>query len=106
MGQQFAGLLLALIGFCIAPLPFVLFKYGARIRASSHYASLNTGAKKNPDEEKSTIEGGNEKVQLPSDVDVERTTGDGGIDTHANNSEEAEVAQRHRAAESKGGLAV
>lgn len=45
MGQQFAGLLLALIGFCIAPLPFVLFKYGARIRASSHYASLNTGLK-------------------------------------------------------------
>ena len=105
MGQQFAGLLLALIGFCIAPLPFVLFKYGARIRASSHYASLNTGAKKNPDDEKST-EGGNEKVQLPADVDIEQTTGSGGIDTHANNSEEAEVRARHNAAEAKGQMAV
>lgn len=26
MGQQYAGLLLACIGFCIVPLPFVFFK--------------------------------------------------------------------------------
>ncbi|KAL7415406.1 MFS general substrate transporter [Mrakia frigida] len=38
MGFQFAGLLLALITAALAPIPFVLFKYGARIRASSKYA--------------------------------------------------------------------
>jgi hypothetical protein len=105
MGQQFAGLLLALIGFCIAPLPFVLFKYGARIRASSHYASLNTGAKKSSENDVKTTEG-NEKVQLPPDVDVEQTTGSGGIDTHANNGEQEEVRARHNAAEAKGQMAV
>ncbi|KAL7416407.1 MFS general substrate transporter [Mrakia frigida] len=38
MGYQFAGLLLALITLALAPIPFVLFKYGTRIRASSTYA--------------------------------------------------------------------
>lgn len=33
-----AGLLLALITLALAPIPFVLFKYGTRIRASSTYA--------------------------------------------------------------------
>lgn len=44
MGYQFAGLLLALIGFLIAPLPFVLFAKGELIRSKSKYAAANTGA--------------------------------------------------------------
>jgi len=44
MGYQYAGLLLALIGFLIAPLPFILFAKGESIRSRSKYAAANTGA--------------------------------------------------------------
>jgi len=44
MGYQFAGLLLALLTLLMAPLPFILFRYGAAIRARSDYASATTGA--------------------------------------------------------------
>ena len=39
MGYQYAGLLLSLVATLAAPLPFILFKYGERIRAKSKYAS-------------------------------------------------------------------
>lgn len=39
MGYQYAGLLLSLLALLAAPLPFILFKYGERIRAKSKYAS-------------------------------------------------------------------
>lgn len=41
MGFQFAGLLLALITTALAPIPFVLFKYGARIREKSQFATAD-----------------------------------------------------------------
>lgn len=41
--------MLSLIAFCLVPLPFVLFKYGARIRAKSKYAAANTGLGDNAD---------------------------------------------------------
>lgn len=77
MGSQYAGLLLALITTIIAPLPFILFKYGgehsflsdiagpsnsglgliffcfsvlARIRAASAYASATTSSDREPNE--------------------------------------------------------
>lgn len=39
MGFQWAGLLLALVALAIAPMPFVFYRYGERIRASSKRAS-------------------------------------------------------------------
>ncbi len=44
MGYQYAGLLLALLCCILAPLPFILFRYGAAIRSRSDYASATTGA--------------------------------------------------------------
>ncbi|THV06107.1 MFS polyamine transporter [Dendrothele bispora CBS 962.96] len=41
MGFQYAGLLLALIGVVIAPIPFIFFWWGGRIRARSKRASKN-----------------------------------------------------------------
>ncbi|KAF9256577.1 MFS polyamine transporter, partial [Marasmius fiardii PR-910] len=41
MGFQYAGLLLALVSVAIAPIPFVFFKYGERIRLRSKLASHN-----------------------------------------------------------------
>ncbi|TFK32293.1 MFS polyamine transporter [Crucibulum laeve] len=38
MGFQYAGLLLALVGCVIAPMPFIFYKYGGRIRARSSRA--------------------------------------------------------------------
>ncbi|TIB84808.1 putative MFS transmembrane transport protein [Wallemia mellicola] len=43
MGYQFAGLFLALLATAIAPLPYILFKYGKTIRAKSKFASATTG---------------------------------------------------------------
>lgn len=40
----YAGLLLACLLAIAIPLPFILIKYGARIRAKSRYAAANTGA--------------------------------------------------------------
>ncbi|KAJ8514115.1 hypothetical protein ONZ45_g8269 [Pleurotus djamor] len=37
MGFQYAGLLLALVSVAIMPIPFIFYKYGARIRANSRY---------------------------------------------------------------------
>ncbi|KAG9219864.1 hypothetical protein CCMSSC00406_0009611 [Pleurotus cornucopiae] len=37
LGFQYAGLLLALVSVAIIPIPFVFYKYGARIRAKSSY---------------------------------------------------------------------
>ena len=39
MGFQYAGLLLACVGFVIAPMPFIFFKYGEKIRERSVRAS-------------------------------------------------------------------
>ena len=39
MGFQYAGLLLALVSVAIAPIPFVFFKYGEKIRKRSAMAS-------------------------------------------------------------------
>ncbi|KAJ3827584.1 major facilitator superfamily domain-containing protein [Lentinula raphanica] len=39
MGFQYAGLLLALVGVLIAPIPFIFYKYGERIRSKSARAS-------------------------------------------------------------------
>ncbi|KAH9478677.1 Major facilitator superfamily multidrug transporter NAG4 [Psilocybe cubensis] len=39
MGFQWAGLLLALIACAIAPIPFIFYKYGERIRSTSKRAS-------------------------------------------------------------------
>ena len=41
MGYQFAGLLLTLITTALAPIPFVLFKYGASIREKSQFATAD-----------------------------------------------------------------
>lgn len=41
MGFQYAGLLLALLALAIAPIPFVFYKYGERIRMGSKRASKN-----------------------------------------------------------------
>lgn len=41
MGFQWAGLLLAMIAIAIAPIPFVFYKYGERIRVGSRRASKN-----------------------------------------------------------------
>ncbi|KAF8996139.1 MFS polyamine transporter [Cyathus striatus] len=41
MGFQYAGLLLALVGCAIGPMPFIFYKYGGRIRAASKRASKN-----------------------------------------------------------------
>lgn len=38
MGTNWAGLLLGLFGFAMAPVPFLFIKYGKRIRAKSKYA--------------------------------------------------------------------
>jgi len=38
MGTQWAGTLLALVCLLLAPSPLIFYKYGARIRSSSHYA--------------------------------------------------------------------
>ncbi|KAL8278322.1 hypothetical protein RQP46_009214 [Phenoliferia psychrophenolica] len=38
MGYQYAGLLLSLITLALAPIPFVLFKWGAQIRSKSRFA--------------------------------------------------------------------
>ena len=43
MGYQFAGLLVALLATCLAPIPYVLFKYGKSIRSKSKFASATTG---------------------------------------------------------------
>ncbi|CED82158.1 Synaptic vesicle transporter SVOP and related transporters (major facilitator superfamily) [Phaffia rhodozyma] len=51
MGYQWAGLMIACIGFCLVPLPFVLFKYGASIRAKSKFAASNTGLSADEDEQ-------------------------------------------------------
>ncbi|KAF9554045.1 MFS polyamine transporter [Agrocybe pediades] len=39
MGFQYAGLLLSLIAFAIAPIPFIFFKYGEKIRSRSERAT-------------------------------------------------------------------
>ncbi|PWN48050.1 MFS general substrate transporter [Violaceomyces palustris] len=54
MGSQWAGLMLAMIGFAITPLPFILFAKGETIRSKSKYAAANTGlaVSKVEDEEK------------------------------------------------------
>ncbi|KAJ3813262.1 major facilitator superfamily domain-containing protein [Lentinula lateritia] len=39
MGFQYAGLLLALVGVLIAPIPFIFYRYGERIRSKSTKAS-------------------------------------------------------------------
>ncbi|KAF8996140.1 MFS polyamine transporter [Cyathus striatus] len=41
MGFQYAGLLLALVGCAIAPMPFIFYRYGGAIRARSKRASPN-----------------------------------------------------------------
>jgi DHA1 family multidrug resistance protein-like MFS transporter len=38
MGTNWAGLLLAGVGFVLIPVPFLFFKYGKRIRTHSKYA--------------------------------------------------------------------
>jgi DHA1 family multidrug resistance protein-like MFS transporter len=38
MGVNWAGLLLACVGFVLVPVPFLFYKYGKQIRASSKYA--------------------------------------------------------------------
>ena len=43
LGFQYAGLLLSLLIPIAIPLPFVLIKYGERIRARSRYAAAQTG---------------------------------------------------------------
>ncbi|KAK4698332.1 hypothetical protein P7C70_g7950, partial [Phenoliferia sp. Uapishka_3] len=52
MGYQYAGLLLALITSLCAPLPFVLFRWGASIRAKSKYAVAEGEVPNVNDEEK------------------------------------------------------
>ncbi|KAF9447352.1 MFS polyamine transporter [Macrolepiota fuliginosa MF-IS2] len=47
MGFQYAGLLLALIGCLIAPMPFVFYKWGEKIRLGSKMASK--GVRRGPD---------------------------------------------------------
>ena len=39
MGYQYAGLLLSLVASLAIPLPYILFKYGEKIRAKSKYAA-------------------------------------------------------------------
>lgn len=39
MGFQYAGLLLALVALVIAPIPFIFYRYGERIRGRSKRAS-------------------------------------------------------------------
>ncbi|KAL7415351.1 MFS general substrate transporter [Mrakia frigida] len=41
MGIQYAGTLLAILGTISAPFPFILYKYGPKIRANSKFASAN-----------------------------------------------------------------
>lgn len=41
MKIQYAGTLLALLGTISAPFPFILYKYGPKIRANSKFASAN-----------------------------------------------------------------
>lgn len=41
MGYQYAGLLLSLVASLALPLPYLLFRYGERIRAKSKFASSN-----------------------------------------------------------------
>ncbi|KAK7462843.1 hypothetical protein VKT23_007419 [Stygiomarasmius scandens] len=57
MGFQYAGLLLALIGVVIAPIPFVFFWWGDKIRAKSKRASKNMRKTLN-DKEKGLQESG------------------------------------------------
>lgn len=45
MGFQYAGLLLALVSVAIAPIPFIFFVYGERIRARSSRASQDVRKK-------------------------------------------------------------
>ena len=41
MKIQYAGTLLAILGTISAPFPFILYKYGPKIRANSKFASAN-----------------------------------------------------------------
>jgi hypothetical protein len=38
VGSQYAGLILALFGTCLSMIPFVMFKYGHKLRARSKLA--------------------------------------------------------------------
>ncbi|GLB41314.1 putative major facilitator superfamily protein [Lyophyllum shimeji] len=52
MGFQYAGLLLALVGCAIGPIPFVFYRYGGQIRTRSNMATKvlrGQGAKGDPD---------------------------------------------------------
>lgn len=45
MGFQWAGLVLALVAVAIAPIPFIFFKYGQRIRQRSKRATKDVRKK-------------------------------------------------------------
>ena len=60
MGYQYAGLLLSLVASLALPLPYVLFKYGERIRAKSKYAATDE------DLEKERVEAGDEDTHRPT----------------------------------------
>lgn len=51
MGLQYAGLLLSLVALLGAPLPFLLFKYGERIRAKSKRATSDDELQQRQQEE-------------------------------------------------------
>lgn len=53
MGFQYAGLLLALIGVAIAPIPFIFYRHGESIRGKSARASQKKKKKCSDVEEKS-----------------------------------------------------
>ncbi|BGP57183.1 hypothetical protein JCM8202_005379 [Rhodotorula sphaerocarpa] len=61
MGLQYAGLLLSLVALLGAPLPFLLFKYGERIRAKSKRATSDDELQQRQQEE-----GAEEQFQDPS----------------------------------------
>uniref|UniRef100_A0A0K3CJD3 BY PROTMAP: gi/472585063/gb/EMS22629.1/ fructose facilitator [Rhodosporidium toruloides NP11] gi/647403384/emb/CDR49512.1/ RHTO0S27e01244g1_1 [Rhodosporidium toruloides] n=1 Tax=Rhodotorula toruloides TaxID=5286 RepID=A0A0K3CJD3_RHOTO len=60
MGYQYAGLLLSLVASLAIPLPYLLFRYGERIRAKSKFASSNEALEK----ERTTDENVDERPRI------------------------------------------
>lgn len=60
MGYQYAGLLLSLVASLAIPLPYLLFRFGERIRAKSKFASSNEALEK----ERTTDENVDERPRI------------------------------------------